>query len=133
MDDDGAGGGSPVFRNDVEAARRAAATGRAADDAALAATIARAAALVAAPASGGAGGTVLAFRPARRPVSVWPIAARWAALAATFALTSWLGFALGGDAYGYLAVLDRHSPTALADEVLDPPTGFFGLPDTSDT
>jgi anti-sigma factor RsiW len=124
---------NPEIADDVAAARRVVATGRTADDAALAATIARAATLVAAPARGGTGGTVLAFRPARRPVSVWPVAARWAALAATLALTGWLGFALGGDAYGNLAVLDRHSPTALADEVLDPPTGFFGLPDTSGT
>jgi nucleoid-associated protein YgaU len=124
---------NPQIADDVAAARRVPTTGRATDDAALAVTIARAAALVAAPARGGAGGTVLAFRPARRPVSVWPIAARWAALAATLALTGWLGFAMGGDAYGNLAVLDRHSSTALADEVLDPPTGFFGLPDTSGT
>jgi hypothetical protein len=124
---------NPEIADDVEAARHVPATGRAADDAALAATIARATALVAAPARGGAGGNVLAFRPARRPVSVWPIAARWAALAATLALTGWLGFALGGDAYGNLAVLDHQSSTALADEVLDPPTGFFGLPDASGT
>jgi hypothetical protein len=124
---------NPEIADDVAAARRVPATGSASDDAALAVTIARAAALVAAPARGGAGGNVLAFRPARRPVSVWPIAARWAALAATLALTGWLGFAMGGDAYGNLAVLDHQSSTALADEVLDPPTGFFGLPDASGT
>ncbi len=124
---------NPEIAKDVEAARRVAATSRAADDAALAATIARATALVAAPARGAAGANVLAFRPAPRPVSVWPIAARWAALAATLALTGWLGFAMGGDAYGNLAALDHQSSTALADEVLDPPTGFFGLPDASGT
>jgi hypothetical protein len=124
---------NPEIADDVAAARRVPATGRAVDDAALAATIARATALVSMSARGGVGGNVLAFRPARRSVSVWPIAARWAALAASLALTGWLGFAMGGDAYGYLDVLDRQSPAALADEVLDPPTGFFGLPDTSGT
>jgi anti-sigma factor RsiW len=124
---------NPEIADDVAAARRVAATDRAPDDAALAATIARAAALVSDPARGGRGDNVLAFRPVRRPESAWPSAARWAALAASLALASWLGFALGGDAYGYLAVLDRQSTTALADEVLDPPTGFFGLPDTSGT
>jgi hypothetical protein len=124
---------NPDIADDVEAARRVPAIGSASDDAALAVTIARATALVAAPAPGGTGGNVLAFRPARRPVSVWPIAARWAALAATLALTGWLGFAMGGDAYGNLAALDHQSSTALADEVLDPPSGFFGLPDASGT
>jgi anti-sigma factor RsiW len=126
-------GANPEIADDVAAVRRIAATAGAGDDAALAATIARAAALVSAPPRGGVGDNVLAFRPARRPVSVWPVAARWAALAATLALTSWLGFALGGDAYGNLAVLDHQSTTALGDEVLDPPTGFFGLVDTSGT
>ena len=37
------------------------------------------------------------------------------------------------DSDGNLAVLDHQSGTALADEVLDPPTGFFGLADTSGT
>ncbi len=58
---------------------------------------------------------------------------RWVALAASLALVGWLGFALGGDAYGSLAVLDRQSATGLGDEVLDPPSGFFGLVDTSAT
>jgi anti-sigma factor RsiW len=124
---------NPEIADDVEAARRIAATSGAADAAALAATIARAASLVSAAPSSGIADNVLAFRPARRPVSVWPIAARWAALAASLALVGWLGFALGGDAYGNLAALDRQSTTGLGDEVLDPPTGFFGLLDTSAT
>ena len=123
----------PDSAADVEAARRLAATSGIADDAALAATIARAAALVAAPPSAKIVDNVLAFRPARRPVSIWPVAARWAALAASLALVGWLGFALGGDVYGNLAALDRESTTGLGDEVLDPPSGFFGLIDTSAT
>ena len=55
------------------------------------------------------------------------------ALAASLALVGWLGFALGGDAYGNLAALDRQSTSGLGDEVLDPPSGFFGLLDTSAT
>jgi hypothetical protein len=124
---------NPEIADDVEAARHVPATGRAADDAALAATIARAAALVAAPPSAKIADNVLAFRPARRPVSIWPVAARWAALAASLALVGWLGFALGGDVYGNLAVLDGQSTSGLGDEVLDPPSGFFGLVDTSAT
>jgi nucleoid-associated protein YgaU len=123
----------PDAADDVEAACRLAATSGAADDAALAATIARAASLVADPTAAGTADNVLAFRPARRPVSAWPVAVRWVALAASLALVGWLGFALGGDAYGSLAVLDRQSATGLGDEVLDPPSGFFGLVDTSAT
>ena len=123
----------PDSAADVEAARRIAATSVAADDAALAATIARAAALVADAPSARVADNVLAFRPARRAVSIWPVAARWAALAASLALVGWLGFALGGDVYGNLAVLDSQSTSGLGDEVLDPPSGFFGLVDTSAT
>lgn len=126
----------PELAGDVAAARQALAP-RAGDtagldtglDAALAATIARAAALV----PGAAGDNVVPFRPARRTASSWPLAVRWGVLAASFALISWLGFALGSNAYVDLAALDGQSGSRLADELLDPPSGFFGLADTSGT
>ena len=122
---------------DVEAAARAVEVPFRVGDAALAATIARAAALV--PAGSGAaararsGDNVVRFRAARPSGSSWPMAARWGALAASLALVSWLGFALGSDAYGDLAALDGQGGTRLADELLDPPGGFFGLVDQSGT
>jgi hypothetical protein len=61
------------------------------------------------------------------------MSARWGAIAASLALVSWLGFALGSDAYGDLTALDGQAGTRLADELLDPPGGFFGLVDTSGT
>jgi anti-sigma factor RsiW len=121
----------PELAADIAAARQAAALGAGdiAPDAALAATVARAAALVPGP----AGDNVVPFRPSRRAVSAWPLAARWGALAASFALISWLGFALGSNAYVDLAALDGQSGSRLADELLDPPSGFFGLVDPSGT
>jgi hypothetical protein len=124
----------PELAEDVAAARRALAprageTGRP-DEAALAAIAARPPALV--PAD--TGDNVLPFRPAHRAVPAWPSAARWGALAASLALVSWLGFALGSNAYVNLAALDGQSANSrLADELLDPPSGFFGLVDTSGT
>jgi anti-sigma factor RsiW len=124
----------PELAEDVAAARqavvpRADETGSR-DETALAAITARAAALV----PGGAGGNVLSFRPAHRAVPAWPSAARWGAIAASLALVSWLGFALGSNAYVNLAALDGQSASSrLADELLDPPSGFFGLVDTSGT
>jgi hypothetical protein len=127
----------PASAADVEAAARAVEVPFRIGDAALAATIARAAALV--PAHSGAaararsGDNVVRFRAARPPGSSWPMAARWGALAASLALVSWLGFALGSDAYGDLAALDGQSGTRLADELLDPPGGFLGFADQSGT
>jgi hypothetical protein len=52
---------------------------------------------------------------------------RWGALAASFAMVSYLGFALGSDASYSLASLDQSvSVVGIGDEVLDPPTGFLG-------
>jgi hypothetical protein len=128
----------PALAADVTAAGRAAEVPFRIGDAALAATIARAAALV--PAGSGAAGrgrfgdNIVPFRAARTPAaSSWPMAARWGALAASVALVSWLGFSLGSDVYGDLAALDGQSRTRLADELLDPPSGFFGLVDQSGT
>jgi anti-sigma factor RsiW len=126
----------PEIAADVAAARQAAEMVPRIEAAALAAAIARAAALV--PASTGApggdrGAVILPFRPARPTGSPWPMAARWGVLAASLALAGWLGFALGKDAYGDLAALDSQGGTRLADELLDPPSGFFGLADTSGT
>jgi anti-sigma factor RsiW len=68
---------------------------------------------------------VIAFRQARRVEPSWRFAARWGALAASFAMVSYLGFALGSDASSVLASLDR-SAAGISDELLDPPTGFIG-------
>jgi hypothetical protein len=93
----------------------------------LASVIARAQALVTAPSD-----SVAPFRGAPRQQSAggasWRVAARWGSLAASLALVSWLGFALGNDAYGSLAALELRAsaPTGVADELLDPP-GFFDL------
>jgi anti-sigma factor RsiW len=127
----------PSLAEDVALASRATEIPPRIGDAALAATIARAAALV--PATPEATRhNVLPFRTARPPlsspaVSSWRLAARWGALAASLALVSWLGFALGSDAYGDLAALDGQTGSRLVDELFDPPSGFFGLPDTSGT
>jgi hypothetical protein len=128
---------NPAIAGDVAFASRAAEIPARIGDAALAATIARAAALVPAPPAGAShertDDNVLPIRAARPPASTWPMAARWSALAASFALVSWLGFALGSDAYGDLAFFDGQAGTALADELFDPPGGFFGLGDASGT
>jgi hypothetical protein len=128
---------NPLIAQDVAAASRDVEIPPRAGDTALAVAIARAAALV--PAQGGAadrgrrGDNIVPFRAARPAGSAWPIAARWGALAASLALISWLGFALGSDAYGDLAALNGQAGTRLADELLDPPSGFFGLVDQSGT
>jgi anti-sigma factor RsiW len=126
----------PAVAEDVASAARAAEIPFRPGDVALAVTIARAATLV--PAAGAAGhdrvgDNIVPFRAVRPATAPWPIAARWGALAASLALVSWLGFALGSDAYGDLAALDGQSGTRLADELLDPPGGFFSLADQSGT
>jgi len=130
----------PSLAEDVALASRATEIPPRIGDAALAATIARAAALVPAPpeAAKAARHNVLPFRTARPAASSpapssWRLAARWGVLAASLALVSWLGFALGSDAYGDLAALDGQAGSRLVDELLDPPSGFFGLVDTSGT
>ncbi len=87
----------------------------------LAAVIARASALV--PASDD---RVIPFRPRSGAAPVWQAAVRWTALAASFALACYLGFALGTDASSNLASLTPGANVGLADEMLDPPTGFLG-------
>ena len=123
----------PAVAADVASAARAAEIPFRPGDAALAVTIARAAALVPAAGHDRGGDNIVPFRAVRPAAAPWPIAARWGALAASLALVSWLGFALGSDAYGDLAALDGQSGTRLVDELLDPPSGFFGLADQSGT
>ncbi|MDB5405787.1 MAG: hypothetical protein JWL84_699 [Rhodospirillales bacterium] len=96
----------------------------------LARVIARAEALVAAPSD--------AIVPFRRPAAggtSWRLAARWGSLAASLAVVSWLGFALGNDAYGSLTTLELRAvaPAGAADELLDPPAGFFEPGEASGT
>jgi anti-sigma factor RsiW len=86
----------------------------------LAGVIARASALV--PASDD---RVIAFRSAARPEPAWRFAARWSALAASFAMVSYLGFALGSDASTSVSLMNQPG-SGLADELLDPPSGLFG-------
>ncbi len=103
-------------------------------DPVLAAIVARAQSLVAAPSDG-----IVPFRAAPRQrvagATSWRFAARWGSLAASVALVSWLGFALGNDAYGSLAALELRAsaPTGVADELLDPPAGFFDPGEVSGT
>jgi anti-sigma factor RsiW len=119
---------NPDFSADVAAA---AAPSEAAN-ASLEAIIARAQALVAAPSD-----VVVPFRIARQPHAAgtsWRLA-RWGSLAASLAVVSWLGFALGNDAYGSLATLELRAsaPTGVADELLDPPANFFDLGEAGGT
>jgi hypothetical protein len=122
LDDD------PDLAADVAAARLAVAgEDVAGGGAALASVIARAGALVP-----GSGDRVIAFRAAApRPEPSWRLAVRWGALAASLAMVSYLGFALGSNATMVLASLDQ---SAASDELLDPPSGFLsGLSEASGT
>jgi hypothetical protein len=119
---------NPDFSADVAAA----AVPSEATDVSLEAIIARAQALVAAPSA-----VVVPFRATRQPHAggtSWRLA-RWGSLAASLAVVSWLGFALGNDAYGSLAALELRAtaPTGIADELLDPPATFFDLGEASGT
>lgn len=108
----------PELAADVAMARRLAAAEPSGAEA-LAAVIVRASALV--PASGD---RVVALRPRRPGGPGWRSAARWSALAASFALVGYLGLALGIDASTHLAA--PGVAAAVADEMLDPPSGFLG-------
>jgi anti-sigma factor RsiW len=120
---------NPDFSADVAAAAAPSETA----DASLEAIIARAQALVAAPSD-----VVVPFRAARQQPHVggtsWRLA-RWGSLVASLAVVSWLGFALGNDAYGSLTALElrARAPTGIADELLDPPATFFDLGEASGT
>lgn len=102
---------------DVLAARRAA---RQALPEAPAAVAARAAALVE---MGDA--QVLSFRPQARMRS-WRVAVRWGAMAASIVIVSFVGFALGNEAYVSLA---GGAPLTFSQELLDPPAGLFNNAD----
>ena len=121
---------APDLAADVAIARLGAADLGGGDAAAetLASVIARASALV--PASGD---RVIAFRAAApRPEPSWRMAVRWGALAASLAMVSYLGFALGSNATMVLAALNQQA--GVSDELLDPPTGFLsGLSEASGT
>jgi anti-sigma factor RsiW len=110
----------PEVAEDVAAARGLAGAALPARGAELAAAIARASALVP-----GSGDRVIAFAAIRPAAPRWRFAAQWTALAASLAMVSYLGFALGSDASSNLAALDQRR-AGLADELLDPPTGFLG-------
>lgn len=111
----------PELAEDIAMARRVAGEElvRADDAPELAAIIARASAL--APERD----NVVAFRPARAEPA-WRLTARWSALAASLAMVSYLGFALGNDASSSLAMLGQPASAGLAEVVLDPPTGLLG-------
>jgi hypothetical protein len=113
----------PDLAADVAMARQAgtSAPGDAGADA-LASVVARASALVP-----GSGDRVIAFRgaPARQEPN-WRLAVRWGALAASVAVVSYLGFALGSNATIGLASLNQPAAATATDELLDPPTGFLG-------
>jgi hypothetical protein len=117
---------------DLAADAAAAATSAPVEDSdpVLAGIIARAEALVAAPSD-----VVVPFRKPAGDGTSWRFAARWGSLAASIAVVSWLGFALGNDAYGNLTALELRAsaPTGAADELLDPPAGFFEPGEASGT
>jgi hypothetical protein len=85
----------------------------------LARIVARACALVP-----GTGAEIVPFRRRGASRPDWGAAMRWSALAASFALVSYLGFALGNDASLRLATA---SSQATIDELFDPPSGFFSV------
>ena len=103
--------------------------------------IERAAALV--PAAVAPSAEIHAFRPrpaADRDMQRSPFSpgrtVRWAALAASLAVTSYLGFSLGSDAYSSLLGSDaaavQGSGGSGVNELIDPPSGVFsGLSDVA--
>jgi anti-sigma factor RsiW len=111
----------PAAAEDVEIARALALLGEPPRDAVAERIAARAASLVP---GAGAGAEIVALpsRPAR--VFALRRTATWIALAASIAVTAWLGFSLGTDAYGRLGAGDE---TASFSDMVDPPTGLFGV------
>jgi anti-sigma factor RsiW len=104
----------PEIVSDVLAARGAA---RGEEPAASDAVITRATTLVVA-----GDAQLLTFpQPAGRRAS-WRTAALWSGVAASLVVTSMIGFTLGSSAYLSLA---RSTPSALGQELFDPPTGLF--------
>jgi anti-sigma factor RsiW len=108
----------PGAAADVEAARALAAS-EAADPPALDRMIARATALIPEQA-----GRVIAFpRPiAQRIVQQF---ARWGSLAAAIALASWLGFAMGSDAWQAISEPGAAGSDGIFNEFLDPSVGIL--------
>jgi hypothetical protein len=104
----------PEIVSDILAARRAA---RAEGSAASEALIARAAALVSA-----GDAQILTFPQSTGRWASWRTAALWSGVAASLVVTSMIGFTLGNSAYVSLAA---GTPSALGQELFDPPTGLF--------
>ncbi|MBV9523210.1 MAG: hypothetical protein JO010_10480 [Alphaproteobacteria bacterium] len=115
--------GRPELAEDIAFARRMGGGDAPRDtgEAALAAIIGRASALVP-----GSGDRVIAFHRPAAAEPRWRTSARWSALAASFALIGYLGFALGTDASTNLASLAFGAAAGPADEMFDPPSGFLG-------
>jgi hypothetical protein len=85
-------------------------------EAALARVVARAGGLVPPPTA-----VVVPFRS--RQSGRLRLFGEWVAVAASFALVAWLGFALGTDVS---SALDAGTQATEWHEVFDPPSGFFG-------
>ena len=109
----------PGAAEDLEIARALDGLGLPPRDALAERVAARAAALVAPPAP-----NVVPF-PTRQPRFLMRQAGSWAALAASVAITAWLGFSLGADTYARLAG-DEHAAAGFDSDLLDPPSGLFG-------
>jgi hypothetical protein len=101
----------PALVGDVLAARN---TAESAVPAAPPSLLARAMALVNA-----GDAQIFAFR---RPAPRWRAVAAWGGMAASLVVTGFLGFNLGTDAY---LNLTGTAPTAMSQELLDPPAGLF--------
>jgi anti-sigma factor RsiW len=114
----------PELAEDIAFARAA----PPAEAAGLETIVARACALV--PAGGD---RVIPLRRSAAAAPRWQLAARWGALAASVALVSYLGFALGSNTSSTLAFIGSSSPATIGDELLDPPSGLFGIGDTGST
>lgn len=84
------------------------------------AVFARAAALVGPESSATA--NVLPFAPRRLRGVGLPALARWGSLAAAIALASWLGFTMGMDLSGSLALRNRSGDDTGLNELFDPAT-----------
>jgi hypothetical protein len=124
----------PDHAEDVAAASRAGNFFEPATGARFEKMITRAAALVAGDGTqSGASAEIIAFRPRPRGLSAFGPAARWAALAASFALVAYLGFGLGSGAYTNFAVIQGQGMSS-SHELIDPPGSMFsgGLAELAD-